>query len=100
PWREDVWARLSKNLIFVPGSFEDDAAFDRLARTLTELCDRNGIPGNAAFYLSIPPAAFPVVLKQMQRTRMADNEHNGGWRRVVVEKPFGTDLASARQLNQ
>jgi glucose-6-phosphate 1-dehydrogenase len=100
PWREDVWARLSKNLTFVPGSFEDDAAFDRLGRTLTELCDRNGIQGNAAFYLSIPPAAFPVVLKQMQRTRMADNEHNGGWRRVVVEKPFGTDLASARQLNQ
>ena len=60
----------------------------------------HGIQGNAAFYLSIPPAAFPVVLKQMQRTGMADNERSGGWRRVVVEKPFGHDLASARELNE
>jgi glucose-6-phosphate 1-dehydrogenase len=99
PWREDVWARLSGNIRFVPGSFDDDEAFDRLARTLTELCDSHGIEGNAAFYLSIPPAAFPQVLKQMQRTRMAENAHAGGWRRVVVEKPFGTDLASAKALN-
>jgi glucose-6-phosphate 1-dehydrogenase len=100
PWREEVWARLAENLTFVPGSFDDDASFDEVARILTEQCDRHGIKGNAAFYLSIPPGAFPVVLKQMQRTRMADNEHNGGWRRVVVEKPFGTDLASARDLNE
>jgi glucose-6-phosphate 1-dehydrogenase len=100
PWREEVWSRVASNLRFVQGSFDDDAAFDHLARTLVEFCDHNGIAGNTAFYLSIPPGAFPVVLKQMQRTRMADNEHNGGWRRVVVEKPFGTDLASARELNQ
>src|SRR5206468_7420097 len=49
--------------------------------------------------LSIPPSAFPVVLKQLARTGMADNEKSGGWRRVVVEKPFGTDLASAKALN-
>jgi glucose-6-phosphate 1-dehydrogenase len=100
PWRDDVWARLASNLRFVAGSFDDDSAFDELTRRLTELCESHGIVGNAAFYLSIPPAAFPVVLKQMQRTRLADNEHNGGWRRVVVEKPFGTDLASAKALNE
>ena len=61
--------------------------------------DQHGIKGNAAFYLSIPPAAFPVVLKQLQRTGMADNEKSGGWRRVVVEKPFGHDLESSRELN-
>jgi glucose-6-phosphate 1-dehydrogenase len=99
PWREDVWARASGNIKFVPGSFDDDAAFDQLAQTLDELCDTHGIQGNAAFYLSIPPAAFPVVLKQMARTHMADNEKAGGWRRVVVEKPFGTDLESAKALN-
>ena len=100
PWRDEVWARLAGNLRFVPGSFDDDAAFDHLASRLTEMCDEHGIGGNAAFYLSIPPGAFPTVLKQMQRTRMADNAHNAGWRRVVVEKPFGTDLASARELNE
>jgi glucose-6-phosphate 1-dehydrogenase len=99
PWREEVWARASGSIKFVPGSFDDDAAFDQLAQTLDELRDTHGIQGNAAFYLSIPPAAFPVVLKQMARTHMADNEKSGGWRRVVVEKPFGTDLESAKALN-
>jgi glucose-6-phosphate 1-dehydrogenase len=99
PWREEVWARLASSLRFVGGSFDDDDAFDQLAELLGDLRDSHGIPGNAAFYLSIPPAAFPVVLKQLARTGMADNERAGGWRRVVVEKPFGHDLASARQLN-
>jgi glucose-6-phosphate 1-dehydrogenase len=100
PWREEVWSRLSGSIRFVPGSFDDDASFDLLCSTLDDLCDTHGIGGNAAFYLAIPPATFPVVLKQMQRTGLADNERNGGWRRVVVEKPFGHDLASARALNE
>jgi len=99
-FREDVWQRLADSLRFVPGSFDDDNAFDELNQTLVELEDTNGIAGNAAFYLSIPPAAFPVVLKQLQRTGMADGSFRGGWRRVVVEKPFGHDLASSRELNQ
>jgi glucose-6-phosphate 1-dehydrogenase len=99
PWREEVWDRLSGSVKFVPGAFDDDAAFDLMCQTLDQLRDSHGIHGNAAFYLSIPPAAFPVVLKQMQRTGLADNESSGGWRRVVVEKPFGHDMASARALN-
>jgi glucose-6-phosphate 1-dehydrogenase len=99
PWRDEVWARLAGNIKFVGGSFDDDAAFDELAQTLDDLCDTHGIQGNAAFYLSIPPAAFPVVLKQLARTGMSDNQKSGGWRRVVVEKPFGNDLKSAMELN-
>jgi len=99
PWREEVWSRLAGNIRFVPGSFDDDNAFDTLAETLDEMRDSHGIKGNAAFYLSIPPTAFPVVLKQLQRTGMADNGKSGGWRRVVVEKPFGSDLESSRELN-
>src|SRR5215475_1806342 len=48
PWREEVWSRLAENLRFVPGSFDDDGSFDQLAHTLTEMCDRHGITGNAA----------------------------------------------------
>jgi glucose-6-phosphate 1-dehydrogenase len=99
PWREEVWDRLSGSMRFVPGSFDDDAAFDVLARSLDELHLSHGISGNAAFYLAIPPTAFPSVLKQMHRTRMCDNGASGGWRRVVVEKPFGSDLITARELN-
>jgi len=99
-WSEDVWQRLVGDVRFIPGSFDDDAAFDQLSNCLDEMRHTHGIQGNAAFYLSIPPAAFPTVLKQMARTGMADNEQSGGWRRVVVEKPFGQDLASSRELNE
>jgi len=99
PWREEVWSRLAGNIRFVPGSFDDDNAFDALSTCIDEMRDSHGIKGNAAFYLSIPPSAFPVVLKQLQRTGMADNGKSGGWRRVVVEKPFGYDLESSRELN-
>ncbi|HEY2296221.1 MAG TPA: glucose-6-phosphate dehydrogenase [Jatrophihabitans sp.] len=99
-WKEDVWARLSGDIMFVPGSFDDDEAFDTLHKTLDDLCGSHGIKGNAAFYLSIPPKMFPTVLQQMERTGMASNEQSGGWRRVVVEKPFGHDLPSALELNK
>ncbi len=98
-WRPEAWSRIADAVRFVPGSFDDDDAFDTLAQTLVELETSHGIGGNAAFYLSIPPAAFPTVLKQMRRTGMASDDVAGGWRRVVVEKPFGHDLASSRELN-
>jgi glucose-6-phosphate 1-dehydrogenase len=97
-FRESTWARLTGAMKFLPGSFDDDGAFDKLAEMLADLDRTHGTQGNAAFYLSIPPAAFPTVLKQMQRTGMAENR-DGGWRRVVVEKPFGHDLPSSRELN-
>jgi len=99
PWREEVWDRLAGSVRFVQGSFDDDNAFDELAGALADLEGSHGIGGNAAFYLSIPPALFPTVLKQMERTGMAEST-DGRWRRVVVEKPFGTDLPSSRQLNE
>jgi len=99
-WNEEVWKRLASNTRFVEGSFDDDEAFDRLGQAMAELRDSHGIRGNAAFYLSVPPSMFPVVLKQMQRTGLSDARQAGGWRRVVVEKPFGHDLPSALELNQ
>ncbi len=98
PFREEVWARLSDGIRFVPGSFDDDTAFDTLAATVTDLDQQRGTGGNHAFYLSIPPAMFPVVLKQLARTGLA-TPHPDHWRRVVIEKPFGHDLRSARELN-
>ncbi|WP_138733913.1 glucose-6-phosphate dehydrogenase [Modestobacter excelsi] len=97
-WREEVWERLANSVRFVQGSFDDDNAFDELASNLAELEGTHGIGGNAAFYLSIPPAMFPTVLKQMERTGMAESTPDR-WRRVVVEKPFGNDLQSSRELN-
>ena len=98
-FRDEVWQRLADTIRFLPGSFDDDEAFDKLAEMLRETESTAGTQGNAAFYLSIPPAAFPTVLEQMRRTGMADNDQTGGWRRVVVEKPFGHDLKSSQELN-
>jgi glucose-6-phosphate 1-dehydrogenase len=97
-WNEEVWRRLASNTRFIEGSFDDDNAFDELVRTIEGLRESHGIRGNTAFYLSVPPPLFPPVLKQMQRTGLSDAAQ--GWRRVVVEKPFGHDLDSALELNR
>jgi glucose-6-phosphate 1-dehydrogenase len=98
-WNEEVWKRLAGNTKFVEGSFDDDNAIDQLVDVMDGLRESHGIQGNAAFYLSVPPSMFPVVLKQMQRTGLSDADKAKGWRRVVVEKPFGHDLPSALELN-
>jgi glucose-6-phosphate 1-dehydrogenase len=103
PFRDTVWQQLSEGIRFVPGEFGDDAAFDRLADTVVQLDSERGTGGNYAFYLSIPPKSFPEVVRQLKRSGLSDpGEGSGGirpWRRVVIEKPFGHDLASARELN-
>ena len=96
-WRESVWNQLAKGLRFVPGAFDDDAAWRQLAQTVAEVDADRGTGGNHAFYLSIPPALFPVVIGQLKKHELA--ERPGSWRRVVIEKPFGHDLESARELN-
>ena len=98
PFDEDVWKQLAEGVRFVQGEFDDDAAFDRLRDTLAELDAHRGTMGNHAFYLSIPPKSFPLVTEQLRRSGLAE-QRTDEWRRVVIEKPFGADLASARQLN-
>lgn len=98
-FREEVWEQLSKGIKFVKGDFDDDAAFDRLKETIAELDEKRGTMGNHAFYLSIPPRSFPLVTQQLRRSGLADPAE-GQWRRVVIEKPFGSDLKTARELNE
>ncbi len=99
PFREDVWQQLAEGCRFVPGDFRDDAAFDLLARTIADLDRVRGTGGNHAFYLAVPPSAFPVVVEQLKRSGLSA-ANAGAWRRIVVEKPFGHDLASARELQR
>ncbi|HEU5161077.1 MAG TPA: glucose-6-phosphate dehydrogenase [Streptosporangiaceae bacterium] len=98
PFREDVWTHLSEGMQFVSGTFDDAAAFTELAKSVKELDQTRGTGGNYAFYLSIPPKYFPQVVEQLQRAGLTERA-DGSWRRVVVEKPFGHDLASALDLN-
>ncbi len=98
PFNEDVWKQLAAGIRFVSGEFDDDAAFQRLSETIAELDRERGTMGNHAFYLSIPPKSFPQVTEQLRRSGLAEAE-DGQWRRVVIEKPFGSDLTTARELN-
>ncbi|AEI12160.1 glucose-6-phosphate dehydrogenase [Cellulomonas gilvus] len=97
PFREATWRQLSEGIRFVQGSFDDDDAFDRLRHTVEELDVSRGTGGNHAFYLSVPPSSFPLVCQQLDRSGLS-HPQDGTWRRVVIEKPFGHDLASAREL--
>ncbi|QPZ39942.1 glucose-6-phosphate dehydrogenase [Paramicrobacterium chengjingii] len=98
PFREEVWEQLAQGIRFVSGEFGDDAAFTRLGETIVELDRTRGTMGNHAFYLSIPPKAFPQVTSQLKQSGLAE-EKDGQWRRVVIEKPFGSNLETARELN-
>jgi glucose-6-phosphate 1-dehydrogenase len=98
PFRESVWRQLAEGFRFVPGDFSDDNAFDELARTVADLDEVRGTGGNHGFYLSIPPKSFPLVTKQLSRSGLSAQDGDQ-WRRVVIEKPFGHDLKSARELN-
>lgn len=98
PFREATWRQMAEGIRFVQGTFDDDDAFDRLRETVEELDVNRGTGGNHAFYLSVPPSSFPVVCKQLARSGLSQPAE-GTWRRVVIEKPFGHDLASARELN-
>ncbi|RLV49353.1 glucose-6-phosphate dehydrogenase [Nocardioides mangrovicus] len=102
-FREEVWKQLAEGFRFVPGEFGDEQAFKTLRRTLDELDEARGTGGNHAFYLSIPPKFFGSVVESLQQVGLTAPEKQASglpaWRRVVVEKPFGHDLASARELN-
>jgi glucose-6-phosphate 1-dehydrogenase len=98
PFREEVWQQLSEGMRFIPGDFDDDTAFSTLRRTVEELDTARGTSGNYAFYLSVPPKFFPKVVRQLKKHGLA-SAPEGSWRRAVIEKPFGRDLRSARELN-
>jgi len=99
PFDEDVWRNLSQGIRFVAGDFDDKQAFAKLRETLEELDRERGTMGNHVFYLSIPPKSFPIVTEQLRDSGLA-SPVEGQWRRVVIEKPFGHDLHSARELNR
>ncbi|QPK78177.1 glucose-6-phosphate dehydrogenase [Corynebacterium lizhenjunii] len=94
----NVWTHLAEGIEFVTGNF-DDSGFDTLAARLAELDAARGTGSNWAYYLSVPPDYFATICHQMQRVGMSHSAENS-WRRVIIEKPFGHDQESARELNE
>jgi glucose-6-phosphate 1-dehydrogenase len=95
--QEDEVARsLAERMYYVGGDFRDPELYQKLKTRLTEIDSISG----ALFYLAIPPAVYRTVIEQLGAAGLASQESDRKWRRIIVEKPFGTDLASARELNQ
>jgi glucose-6-phosphate 1-dehydrogenase len=98
PVDDAIARRLLECVTCIEADPKDPASFDAMRAQLDELeCARN-TGGNRLFYLATPPGAFAPISRELGRTGLLQ-EKNGAWRRLVVEKPFGTDLASAKALN-
>ncbi len=94
-FREETWNELARRTRYVATEFAHEEGEDRVAMSLTELDEQFGTGGNRVYYLAVPPEAMPKLVEELGERRATS-----GWTRLIVEKPFGHDLASARELNE
>jgi glucose-6-phosphate 1-dehydrogenase len=92
-----MWERIASRLHYISGEFADPALYEHLRSVLQEVLASHGVPPNVLFYLAVPPDLFASVVARLAAADLTSE--TTGWRRVIVEKPFGYDLASARALN-
>jgi glucose-6-phosphate 1-dehydrogenase len=95
--KSDTVAQLLDRLHYVQGG-DDSTAFQRVAETIARVDRDKQTGGNCLFYLATPPSAITPIIRHLGKAGLAREEK--GWRRIIIEKPFGVDLASAKALNQ
>jgi glucose-6-phosphate 1-dehydrogenase len=88
---------LLEHVRYLPGTFDDPEVYERLGKQMAEFDDESDVPFNRVFYLSTAPEFFPIIVSKLGEHKL--NEHHGADVRVIIEKPFGTDLREARELN-
>ena len=93
PFRDDVWERLADGMHYISTEFGDKAFEHRLQERVAKLDDERGTAGNRLYYFAVPPDAIATLVNEVGKRRSAT-----GWVRLVIEKPFGHDLDSARSL--
>jgi glucose-6-phosphate 1-dehydrogenase len=94
------WSEFASNLHYSAGDYGDQEAYARLAKRLAELEAAKNLGGNRLFYLSTPPEVYPNIVEQLGRAGLARPSSPNSWVRIIIEKPFGRDLASAKELNK
>ncbi|MBI4737809.1 MAG: glucose-6-phosphate dehydrogenase [candidate division NC10 bacterium] len=94
-----LWEWLGQRLYYLPGNFSDPAVYRDLRTLLDKVDTDHGTRGNYFYYLATSPGYFAEIVRHLGETGLA-REENGRWRRVIIEKPFGRDLDSARALNR
>lgn len=90
------WPEFASRIFYVAGDYNDAATYAAISAKLLEMSDETA--GNCLFYLATPPSLFPVIVKELNISGL--NTLAAGWERIVIEKPFGSNLESARRLNQ
>jgi glucose-6-phosphate 1-dehydrogenase len=94
------WGNFASCLYYQPGDYADPQAYQQLAKRLEQLDQENKLGGNRLFYLSTPPEVYPHIVEQLGRAGLARPGNANSWVRIIIEKPFGRDLASAKELNK
>jgi len=97
--RDEIWKNFAESIFYHQSEFEDEAGYKALAKRLDEIDKNHGTRGNRLFYFAASPDQFEPILKNLKAAGL-NQTCKGSWARVIVEKPFGTDLASARELNR
>ncbi|MCY0885467.1 MAG: glucose-6-phosphate dehydrogenase [Firmicutes bacterium] len=100
PLDEGIWNRFAESMYYIAGDFTDPDAYRRLADTLQTVDQERETDGNRLFYLATPPAFYPVVAAGLGAQGLNRGARENSWVRIIVEKPFGRDLASAQELNR
>jgi glucose-6-phosphate 1-dehydrogenase len=98
PVNPQVWESFASGIFYLQSTFDDPKGYERLGELLTRLDQERGTGGNRIFYLSTPPSQYPEIIQHLGAAGL--NRHRKGWTRIIIEKPFGHDLASARELNR
>src|SRR3984893_15738401 len=94
------WDEFASNLHYQPGEYGKQEDFANLAKRLTELEGQKKLVGNRLFYLSTPPEVYKDIVEQLGKAGLARPTNPNSWVRIIIEKPFGRDLASAKELNK
>src|SRR6267154_1720559 len=94
------WDAFASNLHYHAGDYSDPQAYANLAKRLTVLESEKNLGGNRLFYLSTPPDVYPDIIEQLGKAGLSKPANENAWVRVIVEKPFGRDLATAKELNK
>src|SRR5213595_3177818 len=97
--RDEIWKTFAQSIFYHQSEFEDEAGYKTLAKRLDQIDEECGTRGNRLFYFAAAPDQFEPILKHLKVAGL-NQTREGSWARVIVEKPFGTDLASARELNR
>jgi glucose-6-phosphate 1-dehydrogenase len=100
PIDEEVWQDFAQGMRYVAGSFDAPETFAKLRKELDDLDKARATRGNRLYYFATPPSTFPVLLKGLKAAGLINAPLDPSFTRVVIEKPFGRDLASARALNR